>query len=220
MSPETKSIWNQHYLHKKANLLIPDENVVRYFSKLTKKPGRQILDLGCGSGRNGIWLLNQGHDVYFQDYSPNSIELLKRNLANCGLQDLPSEKIKTGPAHQPVTSRAGFDFILAWGVLHYNSLEQIKEILENIRLCLKPRGIFFGSVRAVTETFLDVQDQKSLKSDIAGSTVVLFDEKMLKDYFKEFDRIRLGYTERAVLGDLHSRICHWLIEATMERTQE
>ena len=49
-------VWNQG----------PNQSVSSYFSD--KKPGR-VVDLGCGEGRNAIWLAQQGWTVTAVDFS-------------------------------------------------------------------------------------------------------------------------------------------------------
>jgi tellurite methyltransferase len=37
-------------------------------------PGMRILDAGCGSGRNLVYLLREGYDVYGVDRDPFSVD--------------------------------------------------------------------------------------------------------------------------------------------------
>ena len=57
------------------------------FDQLLKgriSPGMRILDTGCGSGRNLVYLLREGYDVYAADLDPqavDSVRSLARRLA-------------------------------------------------------------------------------------------------------------------------------------------
>src|ERR1700689_1800794 len=43
-------------------------------------PGMRILDAGCGSGRNLVYLLREGYEVYAADADPQALESV-RSLA-------------------------------------------------------------------------------------------------------------------------------------------
>src|SRR5580658_1664947 len=50
------------------------------FDQLLKgriQPGMRILDAGCGSGRNLVYLLNQGYEVFGVDQDPRAIAALR-----------------------------------------------------------------------------------------------------------------------------------------------
>jgi SAM-dependent methyltransferase len=51
---------------------VPDENLLSYLDDGLLGPGR-ALDLGCGPGRNAIWLARQGFDVDAVDLSPAAV---------------------------------------------------------------------------------------------------------------------------------------------------
>ncbi len=48
-------------------------------------PGR-ALDLGCGQGRNAIWLARRGHEVTGIDLSPVAIDQARRLAADAGVE--------------------------------------------------------------------------------------------------------------------------------------
>jgi SAM-dependent methyltransferase len=50
----------------------PDENLVTYIDRGLIRPGR-VLDLGCGPGRNALYLASLGFDVTAVDLSPVAI---------------------------------------------------------------------------------------------------------------------------------------------------
>ncbi|RAJ70333.1 tellurite resistance protein TehB [Streptomyces sp. Amel2xB2] len=50
----------------------PDENLVSYTERGLLTPGR-ALDLGCGPGRNALWLAALGFEVDAVDLSPTAV---------------------------------------------------------------------------------------------------------------------------------------------------
>jgi len=72
--------------------------------------GAEVLDLFCGSGNLGIECISRGaKSVHFNDISPASLEILKKNLAR--LKNLQAYKV-TNLDYSVCLSRAGkFDLI-------------------------------------------------------------------------------------------------------------
>lgn len=54
----------------------PDESLVAWHRdrKIEGRPGARALDLGCGPGRNAVWLAQQGYQVDAIDLSPAALE--------------------------------------------------------------------------------------------------------------------------------------------------
>jgi SAM-dependent methyltransferase len=48
------------------------------------RPGARVLDLGCGTGEDAVWLASQGHVVHGIDESPKMIEAAKVKAAEHG----------------------------------------------------------------------------------------------------------------------------------------
>ena len=51
----------------------PDENLAQWFGDGTLAPGR-VLELGCGHGRNALWLAGRGCHVDAVDFSAQAID--------------------------------------------------------------------------------------------------------------------------------------------------
>ena len=214
-------IWNRHYTRDESALEIPDENVVRYFSRV-KPPGEgkkiSVLDLGCGSGRHGIYLLKKGFRVTFQDYAENSLRMVENRLRDGDnrMPGVPGELkdyLVNGSAENLPFAAGCFDYVLAWGILHYNTDPVISSILGEILRVLVSGGKFIGTLRGESDTHLRVSGGEAGCPAISGSYVKLFSAADAQALFSGFSRKNLGYMERRPLGDLTTRICHWIIEA-------
>ena len=73
--------------------------------------GGRILEIGCGEGRDGGWLMGRGYDVLATDVSPAAIEYARKQFSDFShrfqVLDCLTEKL-------PET----FDFIYAVAVIH------------------------------------------------------------------------------------------------------
>src|SRR5437016_2144507 len=66
------------------------------FDQLLKdriSPGMRILDTGCGSGRNLVYLLRQGYEVYAADLDAHAVDSV-RSLARMLAPALPESNFR------------------------------------------------------------------------------------------------------------------------------
>ena len=80
---------------------VPTPLVVETANRVTPS---SALDLACGTGRNAIWLAQNGWKVTAVDSSPTAIETLLRRAANLGIQATRSPAALVAPGF----SRAAF----------------------------------------------------------------------------------------------------------------
>ncbi|AKH76841.1 methyltransferase domain-containing protein [Leptospira interrogans] len=205
----SRSAWNFHYTRTKSRLSYPDENLVRMLSKIdsNKQEEKKALDFGTGSGRHCVLLNEFGYQVYATDYTENSIKTVQEMF--------PFVKTSLGGAPPFPFKENFFDVIVSWGVLHYNSVRSARDILKEKMRILKKGGYLAGSVRAVGDTHLQVQETVVGTADLKGAYTRFYTLEELKEDLKGFSHIDFGYTERTPLGKLEERICHWIFLAKL-----
>jgi tellurite methyltransferase len=104
----------------------------------------KILDAGCGGGRNLIYFLRNGHDVYGIDPNPNAVEAVKA-LAESVVPDYPVQNFKVAPAEDIPFEDGSFDLVISSAVLHFAKDEaNFDEMLHSMWRVLKPGGYFFA----------------------------------------------------------------------------
>ena len=47
-------------------------------------PGRRVFDAGCGGGRNLVYLLRQGFDVFGNDLNPDAVATVRPTHSHAG----------------------------------------------------------------------------------------------------------------------------------------
>ena len=107
-------------------------------------PGMRVLDAGCCSGRNLVYFLKSGYEVFAVDESEQAIETL-RQLAARLAPHLPRENFKADPVEMMGFGDTEFDAVLSSAVLHFARNEQHwMAMVEEMWRVLKPGGIFFA----------------------------------------------------------------------------
>jgi len=131
----------QNFIERTINLDI--STVADQFLDLIVDKGR-ILDLGCGSGRDSLYFMNKGYDVYAVDGSEALVNHAKTELG-IRVQLATFEAYKTDMT---------FDGIWAMASLLHVGQEEMVAIVSKYRDMLKPGGIFFMSFKKYKDNFI------------------------------------------------------------------
>lgn len=94
----------------------PDENLVSWLDQGLIKPGR-ALDLGCGPGRNSLYLASRGFEVDAVDLSPTAIAWAESRAAEAGVE----VRFRCGYAFDPLAAEPDrpYDLIYDSGCFHH-----------------------------------------------------------------------------------------------------
>ncbi|MBA2937243.1 class I SAM-dependent methyltransferase [Paenibacillus sp. CGMCC 1.16610] len=106
-------------------------------------PGMRILDAGCGSGRNLVYLLRNGYEVYAVDRSEEAIDAVQK-LAMDIAPDWSNERIRVDAVEKMSFDDHYFDFIISSAVLHFAENEaHFQQMVHELWRVLKPGGRMF-----------------------------------------------------------------------------
>ncbi len=125
-------------------------------------PGMRVLDAGCGSGRNLVYLLKSGYEVFGVDESEQAIEQT-RHLAATLAPQLPAQNFKVGPVERmsfgETDGAAKFDVVLSSAVLHFaRDTGHWMAMVDEMWRVLKRGGIFFARLAST----IGIEDQVRL----------------------------------------------------------
>ena len=143
-------------------------------------PGMRVLDAGCGSGRNLIFFLKSGYEVFAVDESDQAITRV-RDLATSLAPRLPPENFRTAPVEKMGFEEKKFDLVVSSAVLHFASNDQHwRAMVDEMWRVLKPGGTFFARLAST----IGIEDQVRLIEDRRyrlpdGSDRFLVDAAML-----------------------------------------
>lgn len=99
------------------------------------KPGK-TLDLGCGNGRNSLYLAANGFDVTAWDKNPMSISNVERIKAAEGLDNLQTKVVDLNS----LSFDGEYDFILSTVVMMFLEASTIPGLIANMQRCTRPGG--------------------------------------------------------------------------------
>ena len=107
-------------------------------------PGMRIVDAGCGGGRNLVYLLQAGYEVFGADADATSVAAV-RSLARSLAPHLPAENFRTETLEQLSFPDAFADVVICSAVLHFARDERhFDAMLHGCWRLLKPGGLFFA----------------------------------------------------------------------------
>ncbi|MFJ7629212.1 class I SAM-dependent methyltransferase [Streptomyces sp. NPDC097595] len=115
-----KDFWDRFYADRSRPVpffpVKPDESLAGYLDRGLIAPGR-VLDLGCGAGRNALYLASRGFEVDAVDLSPVAIAWARERVADAG-EDV---RFVCGNVFSlPVTELSGpYDLVVDSGCFHH-----------------------------------------------------------------------------------------------------
>lgn len=156
------------------------------FDQLLKgriSPGMRILDAGCGSGRNIVYFLREGYEVYAADTDVQAIDSV-RSLARMLAPALPESNFRHESVEHMSFDDACADVVISNTVLHFASDDaHFESLLRGSWRVLKPGGLFFsrlGSTIGMESKVQHIQGRRYKSLD--GSERYLVDEALLASF--------------------------------------
>jgi SAM-dependent methyltransferase len=153
------------------------------FDQLLKgriSPGMRVVDAGCGSGRNLVYFLREGYEVYAADSDPQAVEGV-RALARSLAPSLRASNFRVEAVEQMSFDDACADLVVSNTVLHFARDDaHFESMLQGLWRILRPGGIFFcrlGSLIGMESQVKRIEGRRYWSPD--GSERYLVDEALL-----------------------------------------
>ena len=106
-------------------------------------PGMRVFDAGCGSGRNLVYFLREGYEVFGVDTDPHSVAETRR-LAASRAPALPAGNFRVEAVEEMTFPDAFADIVLSSAVLHFaGSDDHFGAMLRGTWRVLRPGGLLF-----------------------------------------------------------------------------
>lgn len=188
---EPTKFWNDFYEDREKEIPffenLPDENLVNYFDRELLGSG-EVLELGCGPGRNAIYFAQKGCSVDAVDVSKEALEWGKEwatekkvniNFIQKNIFDLDIEEGK-------------YDTVYDSGCFHHIAPHRRMNYIEMVKKALKPKG-FYAITCFVQGGILggaDISDWEVYRlGSLRGG--LGFTEEKLRTIFKDFEAVEI-----------------------------
>lgn len=146
----------------------------------------RILDAGCGSGRNLVYFLREGYDVFGADADANAIADIRR-LSTTLAPALPPDNFRLEPVEQMSFPPVFADVVISSAVLHFAANNtHFRAMLNGTWRVLKPGGLLFcrlASSIGIEHQNSQTGERRYLLPD--GSERYLVDAELLEQLTEE-----------------------------------
>lgn len=111
----------------------PHSEVVQACGLIT---AARVLDMGCGGGRNALYLARCGFEVVALDANPNAIGTLRSIIAQEGITTIDARRYDINDANLGET----YDFIVCTVTLMFLDPTRVDAVLADMQRCTVPGG--------------------------------------------------------------------------------
>ena len=115
----------------------PDENLARWIDEKFIRPGRAV-DLGCGNGRNAIFLARRGFVVEGVDYSQKAIDWAGERVREAGV----AVRLRCQSVFALEYEAGSCDLVYDSGCFHHIPPHRRRTYVELVTEALRPGGWF------------------------------------------------------------------------------
>lgn len=106
-------------------------------------PGMRVLDAGCGQGRNLVYLLRSGYEVWAVDEDPRPVATVRALAAHLA-PALPDDHFRAEPLDALTIPDASMDVAICSAVLHFaRDTAHFEAMVQGVWRTLAPGGLFF-----------------------------------------------------------------------------
>jgi tellurite methyltransferase len=151
-------------------------------------PGMRIVDAGCGTGRNLVYLLRMRYEVFGADADAQAVAAVRR-LAAALAPGLPSANFRVEPVEAMSFPDSLADFVVSSAVLHFARDEShFDAMLRGTWRVLKPGGLLFcrlASTIGMESRVRRVAGRRFVLPD--GTERYLVDEALLGDLARQLN---------------------------------
>ncbi len=153
--------------------------------------GDRILDAGCGQGRNLVYFLRRGFEIFAVDQDEHAVQAVRTLARKLNRDDLPAENFLTAQIESLPFADRFFDAVLSSAVLHFaRDTAHFTAMVREMWRVLKPEGLLFARLASdigIEDRVRPLAERRFRLPD--GSTRFLVNEAMLLQLTRELGAV-------------------------------
>jgi tellurite methyltransferase len=163
-------------------------------------PGMRVLDAGCGYGRNLVYLLRDGCEIFALDADVDGVEHVRQLSASLNTR-LPAENFQVGSIEKMPFPDGFADVVICNSVLHFARDDRhFRAMLAELWRVLRPGGMLF--CRLGSRIGMDFQRVRGNIYIVGeGSEWFLVDERMLLELTEEMNGVLVDPLKTTIVQD-------------------
>lgn len=222
-----EQIWKWEHSHQKALPMVASVKAqsglvsfVEYLTKQHIEPPRKVVDIGCGQGRNAIYLATLGYEVFGLDYIPFAIEAAFHLAREKNVSDRVHCYCAEIDKRWPFADHF-FDIAIdCFSSVNIETPAGRSIYKQEMYRTLKPGGYAFVTVVSANDE-IESKLIKQSPGEEKNSTIWPdngkfqkdYDERELREFYQEFHIVELKETRQAAfkLGRKFTATNYWIV---------
>jgi SAM-dependent methyltransferase len=213
--------WNQEYQNTQgvptSTRTTPSSSVKRllgYIAEHKLELGKDAIDLGCGVGRNALYLAEQGYRVMAIDFAESALAKFRQTLVGNSLAGSIVTKQIDLAAALPFADNS---FDLATDIVTTMTLtpDELPGLEVELRRVVRPGGLFLTYVLSRDDGFLEVTAPGEATTTVeeSGITDNYLSEGQLRDLYKAWEVLEMDKVEKVdhFYGKNYTRRIWWML---------
>lgn len=115
--------------------------VFHFANLLRNESKKKVYDLGCGLGRNLLFLIDQGFEAHGSELSLEAVNEVNKELERI---EYP-HRVKNRCMTSVFEASGSFDAVMAYNVIYHALRSDLERTIGNIHDMLKSQGLFFST---------------------------------------------------------------------------
>lgn len=135
---------------QKDNLDEPNSFAKTALKEIKKSKLKNILEVGCGNGKDSIYFAKNGLKVTATDFDKQPIEIIEKKIKKDKIKNL-EVKVLNHAKELDTIPRESYDVVYSHLSMQYFKDSKTKKIFEDIYYLLKPKGLLIFKIKSTDD---------------------------------------------------------------------
>jgi tellurite methyltransferase len=186
----TKEYWNNEWVNKEN--ISMNNYAKKVFRIIRNKKPKNMLDIGCGNGKDAVYFAKKGIKVTATDFSESGINLLKKDINTNKIKNI--KPILTDIRKQNFKKNS-YNVVYAHLSLHCFDDKETTKIFNEIYRIMKKNGLFFVKCKSTDDARFGVGIKIGENIWVKGTHIRhFFDKNYMKAKLAKFKILKIRKT--------------------------